>query len=211
MPKQIKPGVKIYVAVEMLGHICNGEFIVTDERNDQELNPRNIDDKIKIYRREVEEWFLLPAKKLLEENNFNNAFIVLMVCMSYLEGVQQYKTGISSSTARGYSERYFKDSIRRLYPGQFDNNGHLIKLYDQARCGLFHDGMVRGSVRFKNDYPEAIKFKNNGKIIEINPTKLLNDIVDDFKKYINELEDINNDKSETARENFDKMYKLLEE
>ncbi|GAX36727.1 hypothetical protein [Nodularia sp. NIES-3585] len=210
MSKLIRPDAEIYVAVEMLGHSRNGEFIVTDERNDKDLNPRNIDDKIKIYQREVEEWFLLPAKKLLEENNFNNAFIVLMVCMSYLEGVQQYKTGISSR-ARGYSERYFKESIKRLYPGKFDNDGHLKKLYEQARCGLFHNGMVRGSVTFKNDYPEAIEFKNSGKIIEINPTTLLKDIISDFESYINELKDINNDESQTARENFDKMYKLLEE
>lgn len=76
----------------MLGKYENGTPIVIDELNNLRLDPNNIEDKIKIYEREVKEWFLEPTLKLLnDENVFNNSFLILMTCMAYIEGVEQYK------------------------------------------------------------------------------------------------------------------------
>ena len=98
MSKQILRSEEIYVAPQMLGKYEDRTPVVIDEKNNNEkLYPTNIEHKIKIYEREVNEWFLVPATKLLEQDNSNYSFIVLMVCMSYLEGVEQYKTGIESN------------------------------------------------------------------------------------------------------------------
>lgn len=181
MSKQILRNQEIYLAPGILGKFENGTPVAVDERNNgARLNPRDIDDKITIYEREVNEWFLNRASDLLNYNRFDNSFIVLMVCMSYVEGVEQYKTGIESNRR---SKECFVDSIKRLYPDTFQDRD-LNKLYVKTRCGLFHNGMVKGGVIFNNSFPEAIKFENNGEIIKINPTKLLEDIKEDFHNYV---------------------------
>ncbi|MBD2497898.1 hypothetical protein [Nostoc sp. FACHB-280] len=206
MPKKILPDKKIYVAVEMLGEYINGKAVVKDERNNELLDPTIIDNKIKIYEREVKEWFLKPAKNLLSQDSFVNAFIALMVCMSYFEGVEQYKTGMISN---GRSKDYFKNSIKRIYPDKSFQNSDLNKLYSKTRCGLFHNGMVKGGVIFNNNYPEPIEFINDGELIKVNPTQLLQDIQNDFENYINELKSTDSDKSQIARQNFAQMFSVL--
>lgn len=209
MSKQISRDREIYVAAEMLGKYENGIPIVIDERNDERLNPKNVDDKIRIYEREVEEWFLKPASNLLAQNSFNNSFVVLMICMAYIEGVEQYKTGVGS---RNKSEEYFKASIKRLYPDKFED-ADLAGFYVKARCGLFHNGMVRGGVEFSNSFEKPIEFLSNGSVVRVNPTLLLKDIKDDFKRYINELKGTDNTASQdslrTIRQNFDRMFSVL--
>lgn len=206
MSKEIQRGSEIYLAPDMLGKYEGKYPVVIDERNDnRELDTRNIDDKITIYEREVLEWFLLPAKELLERNSFNNSLIVLMICMSYIEGVEQYKTGISSN---GKSSEFFINSINRLYPEMYQKN-HLTKLYTKSRCGLFHMGMTKGGVIFNNTFEAPIGFENNGERIKINPTKLLNDILTDFTRYIFELRQSGCEEFEILRENFSRLFTVL--
>ena len=181
MPKQIQRNQEIYIVPEILGKYENGIPIAVDERNgNRSLDPRDIDDKIAIYEREVNDWFLSPAESLLDHNRFENSFVVLMVCMSYFEGVEQYKTGVESNRR---SKNCFIDSVKRLYPNQFQDND-IGKLYTKSRCGLFHNGMVKGGVIFNNSFLDVIAFENNGETIKINPEKLLNDIKRDFAAYI---------------------------
>ena len=210
MSKQIQRNEEIYVAPQMLGKYKDPTPVVIDKRNsDDKLDPTNVDHKIKIYEREVKEWFLEPAKSLLNQNSFNNSFLVLMVCMAYLEGVEQYKTGIDSSRR---SKDCFLDSIKRLYPDKYID-GDIGKLYSKSRCGLFHNGMVKGGVIFSYSYEDVIKFEQNGEVIKINPRKLLQDVESDFDRYIKELKNIDNSRRDennrTARENFDRMFSVL--
>ena len=204
MSKQIQRDKEIYLAVEILGKYSeDGNPIAIDERTGDMLDPRNIDHKIKIYEREVKEWFLDIASRLIESNRFNNGFIVLMICIAYFEGVEQYKTGVASSSR---SKECFKDSIKRLYPEKFQDK-EIDKFYTKSRCGLFHNGMVKGGVVFNYSLHEPIEFSNNGEIIQINPKQLLEDIENDFEQYLNELKDNEN---RTTRDNFDRMFNVLE-
>lgn len=87
----------IYIAPQIKGHL-NDHYkpIIFDERNRIELNARDVDDKITIYERQVKDWFLTPAFEILNEKE-NCGFIVLMTCLSYFEGKQQYVEGQSSN------------------------------------------------------------------------------------------------------------------
>ena len=206
MSKQIVRDQEIYLAPGILGKFENGIPVAIDEQNNNaRLDPKDIDDKITIYEREVKEWFLNRASDLLNFNTFDNSFIVLMVCMSYVEGVEQYKTGISSDRR---SNACFVDSINRIYPGTFQAQD-LNKLYTKTRCGLFHNGMVKGGVIFNNSFPNHIEFMNNGENIRINPTLLLRDLKDDFFNYIKELRSNNLAQATVLRENFDRMFSVL--
>lgn len=210
MPKQIPRNEEIYLAPGILGRYENNEPVAIDERNGNKiLDPNNVDHKIIIYEREVQEWFLSPATMLLDENSFNNSFIVLMVCMSYIEGVEQYKTGVDSNRR---SKDCFVDSLQRLYPDKFLERD-IKKLYTKSRCGLFHNGMVKGGVAFSSMYVDVIEFRDGGETIRINPRLLLDDIKADFTAYIRELRTVeiseDNSRSEVLRTNFDRMFSVL--
>jgi hypothetical protein len=204
-------GEPIIVAVDMVGRWIDGRYTVTytKKRYPNDTNPEiitlypdNLDDKIKIYKREVEGWFLEPARRLLKSaKSFNNSLIILMICMSYIEGVEQYKEGSSSN---GQSSQFFINSINKLYPNECFSEDDIKNLYHDSRCGLFHNGMTRSRVVFNHDFEKALQFEDQR--IKINPRKLLEDIRQDFKDYINLLEDRNNT---IARQNFGRMFSII--
>ena len=202
MSKPIINGEEIYVAPQMLGKVENGTPIIIDELNDNAiLNPNDLDDKIKIYEREVTGWFINPALQSLNNNSFINAYLALMVCMSYVEGVEQYRQG---SHSRNKSKQFFKNSINRIFPNKYSSN-NIEKLYTEVRCGLFHNGMTNGSMIFNNTYPDSIKFENNKKLIRVNPSRLLLHIQNDFQQFINELKIQTNTEIRTK---FNNMFKI---
>lgn len=186
----------IEIAPFIIGNIQDdGNYFVADQKNNTLLNPENVDDKIKIYERQVKGWFLEPTLRMVKYKPRHKGFLVLMSCISYFEGVEQYKTGMSSN---GNSKRTFINAVNRLYPNQF-NDQKIGRLYSQARCGLFHDGMVNGQIIISNSYDESISFTAND--ILINPKKLLKDIMNDFEDYILTLKD-----DVEARQRFNRMF-----
>ena len=204
MSKQIQKDEEIYLASKILGKYEDSIPVAIDEKNNnKKLDPRDIDDKITIYEREVNEWFLNPATKLLKQDSSNNSFVVLMICMSYLEGVEQYKTGVGSN---GRCAECFSDSVMRIYPNKNFDARKLKKLYDKSRCGLFHNGMVKSGVVLNNTFEEPIGFLNNGETIKVNPKIFLNDLKNDFTEYINKLR---NDQLRVLREDFNRMFSVL--
>jgi hypothetical protein len=198
MPKRLRTE-PIFVAPEITGRIDNnGIPIVRDNRTNVTLNPDEVDDKITIYERQVREWFLLPAQRLLEGNN--NGFIILMVCLSYIEGIEQYRVGRNSNRQ---SQDFFVRSMNRIF-GEIYSRDNLIDLYSEARCGLFHNGMTKGKVIIRNSFEPAIRFADFERI-EISPEKLLDIIEEDFENYLNELR---NPENMELRDNFDRMFSI---
>jgi len=171
---------------------------VIDETNNTKLNPHDAFDKITIYERQVKGWFLKEGDKLIRYKNQNKGFIVLMICLSYFEGVEEYKTGQSSQNR---SRQFFRNSIERIYPEQFSQN-QLDELYVEGRCGLFHNGMVRGQIVIRNSFTKSIEFDNQR--IKISPKKLLRDIKNDFENFITFLR-----QNQNARINFNNLYTNL--
>lgn len=186
----------IYIAPEIIGWLDEEDNpVVFDEKNNQQLNPRNIDDKIIIYERQVKSWFLSPASNFIKYRNKNKGFIVLMICLSYLEGVEQYRQGIPS---HGNSRNFFVAALERMYPGVHTQH-NLREFYSQARCGLFHSGMVQGKIIMNSRFHSSLEF--DGLDIKVSPKKLLADIENDFNEYLRELRTIPD-----VREKFDEMY-----
>lgn len=211
----------VFIAPEIRARKENGIPIVEDLRTNTRLRVNNIEDKIKIYERQVKEWFLKKASYSMRGKNYG--FIGLMVCLSYLEGVQQYREGeTSEENLRRYqrnrdnrgntenelfgSKGFFVKSLIRIYGNEY-TIPNLKLFYKQARCGLFHDGMTKDMIRYRYDYPQALDFSVEG-LIMVNPKILLKDIKKDFNKYLKELRTVTNTE---LRTNFYNMYthKLL--
>ena len=178
-----------------------------DEKSNRHLAPLNEDDKILIYERQVKEWFLNRASRLLRGKR--NNFIVFMIAISYIEGVEQYKRGESSEPDRGNriqgrSKEFFRDSIKKIFNLSEDDNT-LDDFYSQVRCGLFHNGMTKDKVIINNGFQNPIDFSEQDKI-KINPKLFLSKVKDDFKSYIRQLKDPRNI---DERDKFDRMYKIV--
>ncbi len=66
MPKKLR-SYPIYIAPKIRGVIKpNGRREIYDEKRNEYLDQGSIDDQIKIYERQVKEWFLERASRLLK-------------------------------------------------------------------------------------------------------------------------------------------------
>lgn len=199
MAKRIRREYSIYLAPQILGFYENNNPRILDERTDRLLDPYDTDSKIIVYERQVKEWFLNRATRYLRGNN--NGFVVLMICLSYLEGVEQYRRGQNSN---GRSRQFFIYSVNRLYPNEF-TDAQLSDLYSQARCGLFHTGMVDGKIIINSEFDRPIEFPDD-QTIKINQRLLLIDIKRNFNNYLGVLREQNEGES---RRKFDQMFTNL--
>lgn len=119
-------------------------FISPNYSQDKLDNPTT-DDLIDVLKDRVLNWLFEPAKKLLAEKD--NWFGVLCLLLTYFEGVWSYMTGVDS---KGNSKKYFKDAFVDV----FGQSGHPLDLlarvaevlYEDGRCGFFHDGMLRSCI-----------------------------------------------------------------
>jgi len=200
MPKQLRE-YPIYLAPQIKGHIKpDGGYEVYDEKTNTYVNPQDIDDKIKIYERQVKGWFLDRASDFLK--NEDNDFIVLMIAISYIEGVEQYRT--VNGNGEG-SRRVFTRGLRRIF-SLSEEQTKLDEFYDQVRCGLFHTGMTRNKVILRRSFEKPIDFSEPC-VIKINPKKFLFEVKKDFDKYI---EILKNRENAVDRGNFDRLFSNLQ-
>ena len=167
-------------------------------------HPRKLDDKISIYKRQVNGWFIEPAWLLLEPMGDQASFVILSICFSYIEGVEQYRQG---RTSKNNSKSFFITSFKRIFGSEINDDRVIEKLYTKGRCGLFHDGMTNADVIY--DMGLATVFMvvshNGQEFIHFHPAELLFSIKRDFDGYIQELRQPTN---VATRENFNRMYNL---
>lgn len=199
MPKRLRD-TPIYLAPQIYAQRdVKYNPIIDDEKTGQRLDPNNINDKIIIYERQVNEWFLERASKLVTGKN--NGFIILMIATSYIEGVQQYIKGEKSDR---HSKEFFREGFRRIF-GFNISNFEIDKFYKHVRCGLFHNGMSDDPIVIGYDMPLSIDYSQPG-IIKINPRLFLVEIQKDFSDYIIRLKDPNN---LVERGYFDRMFSVM--
>ena len=202
MPKRIMPDHPIYVAPRMLGKYVKGSPIVLDERNGNTIDPDQLHGKIIIYQRQVEGWFLEPADRLLKQMDTQASFVVLSICLSYLEAVQQHKEGEPS---RNNSKAFFLRAFQDVFSSSEMEDEFADLLYIEGRCGLFHDGMTRGKMVYDMELDKAFKVINNGSqdTIYFHPKYCLEGVKAHFADYLGKLK---NEEEVTLRNNFGSMF-----
>lgn len=207
MPKKIMPvqGYKLYVAHQMLGEYDGHNAIAIDEKSKRRFNPGLLDNKILIYQRQVEGWFLAPAREIYTSIKEQASFVILSICFAYLEGVQQYIDGKSSKDA---SKTFFRDSFNRTFGSCGLTSTQIYGLYDQGRCGLFHDGMTRTQVIYDMSLGQAFAVRHNGSqdLFHFHPAHVLQSVEKDFADCIAILNDPNNNE---YRKRFDSMFSVV--
>lgn len=204
MAKQVHPGEEIYIAKYITGkRDDSGKLVITDVSTTgrEQLNPDLcIEDKIIIFERQVNGWFLDPASALVEKED--NGFIVLMIATAYIEGVEQYRQGKSSNKQ---SNSFFKKGVKRIFQLYPLYDHRLDRFYSELRCGLFHNGMTGPNIRIQSElYDKPIDFSDKN-ITKINQKLFLEKVREDFKKY---LADLRNRTETELRDHFNNMYKF---
>jgi hypothetical protein len=158
---------------------------------EQKWYPRNgIEIHIEMYADRVRGWFFRYGKLLQEHHDAG--FVVLMIAISYLEGNEQCRRGESGVRS---SKEFFCSALQRVFPKL--SSDHAAVFYVAARCGLFHDGMTRGSIDIENRLPEPIAVRDG--VILVSPNKFLDAVSASFEGYVHELLDPSNAE---LRENF---------
>ena len=175
---------------------CNGETILIDVRERNRVcNPGDAKTKIAIYEDRVNGWFLDVGDSL--QSNSNAEFVILQIAISYIEGNQQLRDGNSSE---GRSKGCFVNAMKRIFALEDLADEDARTLYEEVRCGLFHDGIPSKKVLLSCDFEKAIKHVGEG--IYINARLFFNIVKADFCEYIRSLE-----KSEPVLlKNFEKMF-----
>jgi len=201
MAKHVHPGEDIHIAPGITGkRDDSGRLVIEVDSSGERLYPnKNIEDKIKIFERQVNGWFLERASPLLERED--NGFVILMIAIAYIEGMEQYRQGKSSNNR---SRSFFKKGIKRLFEVDSDNDNRLDSFYSELRCELFHNGMTGPNIRIYSDYDKPIDFSDSN-IIKINQKLFLEKVKEDFEQYLKNLKDAT---KTDLRDNFNKMYKF---
>ena len=165
-------------------------------------------------------WFLLPAKHLLEMPHCQIAAVALLI--TYFEAIQIYLSGEDS---KNRSFEFFSAGFSKVFSfGHEDPEAPNIiarAIYNQARCGFAHDGMFRNRLFF-SDVPSAplnVTFpKKNGELdltqvesIVINPFRFYESIQIHFEKYLEKLRSGTDAETKNAFESIVKLKWALDE
>lgn len=169
-------------------------FISPNYKADKLNNP-TVDDLIDVFKDRVMNWLLDPAKKLLEyESGYFGSFCL---SLTYFEGIWIYITGEDSNNR---SKTFFCDAFVDVFSSSAHSTELLMRvagiMYEDGRCGFFHDGMLRNRIFLSNlntgDLIITLPRKANGNIdingkiesILIDPKFFLQSIEGHFIDYL---------------------------
>ena len=92
--------------------------------------------------------------------------------------------------------------MKRIFPWLTgSDDGWLGLLYDNGRCGLFHDGMTRG-IHIENQYAKALEHDPTTGEITISPNKFLDAVCSFFVQYVTDLKN----PTSIKRQSFEDMW-----
>jgi hypothetical protein len=190
-----------------MGNIIVSDSHVIDEGRNivifQELTEKNYFDiniKIEIYKARVLGWFLDVAKRLVENGMSAGDYVAVMVALSHIEGIEQFREG--KETPKYRSGEWFKKSASRIFPEQKPDV--LCRLWKETRCGLFHAGFPNGKIYLSHDRKSAIE--TDGDMIFINPKEFVDRVACEFICYIDSL---SNEKNTDIRTRFENLWDEL--
>lgn len=191
-------------------------FQVSPHFTSEKLSSGRLEDKIDVYEDRIKGWFLNHARSLLAAPSSELA--VLQLSLGYFEGYAIYRNGCDS---KGRSKRFFRQAFIEVFPHSrrgtvqgIDPSPDTIEklpglLYEEARCGLFHDGMIRHRIVLaSSSAPISVSaHRTTGEVgaIVIDPRKFLEAVEAHFTAYTAKLRDRNNTE---LRANFNAAWEL---
>lgn len=196
--------------------------ILIDKTTNKNIVISDFENKIYIFEKEVNEWMIYPMDILLnndKENKleykpFKNSIFVLYGIFSYLEKIERYKSGKNYEENDSQSTKILAFSFKKIFKTKLDEtygNHKIENILNMTRNSLMHTGNIGDKVLVNYDYEnlnavEYIGSNKDLKKIELNPSKMLEEIKKDFKEYLEKLKDKDNTE---LRKNFEKVFNKI--
>ncbi|QEM67060.1 hypothetical protein FO488_02055 [Geobacter sp. FeAm09] len=165
----------LFVSENFRWYEASNEFV--DIRDKSRYPDTEFEVKVKVYEDRVTNWFLGLAKPMVKYQSPHD-YVALSIALSYIEGVEQFREG--KSTPRVKSGAWFTKSAKRIFPTAAEDA--IKRLWEEARCGLFHCGFTDGKTYVSHNHSEALEIV--GDHLNINPQKFVEATILDFEKYI---------------------------
>lgn len=212
-------------------YLCEGLWLdkeskqlIDKSKNDAIIDIKEFENKVYIFIQEVKEWIFHPMDILLndDKNNkstykpFKNSIFILHGIFSYLEKIERYKIGRNYEEDNSQSTKILIDSFQRIFKKDNKSYGKekIENILNATRNSLAHTGNIGDKVLVNNDYENsnAVEYIGNKyqlEKVELNPSKMIEEIKIDFQNYLKKLVDSNEIE---LRENFEKVFdKIYEE
>lgn len=206
-------------------YLCEGLWLdkelkqlIDKNKNDAIIDIKEFENKVYIFIQEVKEWIFHPMDILLndDKNNkliykpFRNSIFILHGVFSYLEKIERYKIGRNYDENNSQSTKILMDSFQKIFK---QNNKDYCKkkienILNATRNSLAHTGNIGDRVLVNYDYENsnAVEYIGSNKElekVELNPSKMIEEIKIDFQNYLKKL--VNPNETE-LRENFEKVF-----
>ncbi len=172
-------------------------IMISPHFSDSKLGNPSVNDLVDVLEDRIRHWVLGPAKSLLNAD-FGH-FAALCLLLTYFEGIWIYVQGRDS---KDHSKKFFREAFIDVFRGSGISDTLLGQtaniLYEDARCGFFHDGMSRKRI-YVCDWQKVVLQitlpKRNGQIDEtgqirsicINPGKFLLSIEEHLDGFLTTL------------------------
>jgi hypothetical protein len=179
------------------------EMRVSPKYTIEKLRAQRVEDSIDVYEDRVNGWLLNHARSLAERPHSEYAVLALLI--GYFEPHASYLLGQDS---RNKSKKCFREGFLDVFPGAESHTAGMSMppnfrenladaLYEEARCGVSHEGLIRRRILLSYRTTEAIGVsvkKSTGNIdaICINPRRVLDDITAHLDRYVSALRDPKN-------------------
>ena len=183
------------------------------------LTNATVETKIDIFERQTSGWILDHADALASEQyafREHGGFAILMLVSSYFEAIEAIYQG---KTSKSHSKDFFREGFKKVFPeiatrfNYLPNPDEMVKsviddVYNQLRCGLYHDGAARGRIILRHD-TGAIGFVHEPAhpyeivTIVIDPWQVLARVKTHFAQFLGELRDPN---QSTLRSTFENIF-----
>jgi hypothetical protein len=178
-------------------------FISPNHRGDPST-PRTIEDEIDIFESQVDGWLFAHVRALTDigyAGRENAGFALLTLLVTYFEAIEGYRRG-----ATGKSPEYFVAGLQWVLPEMSSVPASALgSLYDQLRCGLYHQGGPKGKVSITHSAKAVELYISPSSTLEnavIDPWLLFASIETHFRCYIASLRDGSQKTLRTAFEVF---------
>jgi len=128
------------------------------------------------FRDRVEGFYLGPAENLKSDCD---AFAVGLLCVSTIDFLARLAFGPNTKVG----ERFVK--WLRTNVKEFNVGNRASQFYDDFRCGLVHEGLIKNAGEFSYEFPDLVKSINGA--LMVNPRALLRAVKDSFQTYLKQL------------------------
>ncbi len=165
-------------------------YAISPRFTDDKLNGASFEDVIERFEDRMSGWLIEPANHLKSQQHAG--FAILAIVLSYFEPIGQ---ALEGSRKNGGSRKLFARGLQAVFPdlGASESDTLIRELYEQLRCGMFHDGLTREKVVISPASPHAFAIERDDdgslKRVTVTPVNLMYHLQNHLKEYTRQLRD----------------------